>query len=418
MNIREPHHFTKIREQRQAKHRHRRLRRALQWSMVGVIIVALITYGLYVRPLPKIDAKTIQPVITAEQVALSWPAKGQAAIGVPGQGVMAETANQQPVPTASVAKVMLALAVLKKYPLQPGQPGPLVPITQVDVDLYNRYLSMDGAVTKVAVGEQINLYQALQATLLPSGNNMADTLAVWAYGSMAEYHQAANRLGQELGMTQSKFAGDASGFLPETVSTTRDLVMMGQAAVENPVLKEIMAQPSAVIPVANEIRSTNFMLGQAGIFGIKSGNTEQAGGCFLFAAERQLPSGQKVTAVGAILGAESFVKAATGSAPLLNSFYQGFSEVVVVPKGTVVARYSLPWGGETAAVTTKDTSVLAWRGAKATITIEGAALRANQSAGSPAGLLVAKTAFDEVQTPLNTTVAVDSPAWQWRITRN
>ena len=37
----------------------------------------------------------------------------------------------------------------------------------------------------VAAGEQISQYQALQAMLIPSANNVADSLARWAFGSPA-----------------------------------------------------------------------------------------------------------------------------------------------------------------------------------------------------------------------------------------
>lgn len=417
MNIREPHHYDKIKAERQTKNRYKKAKRYSLWVAISLFVLVLVAYGAYLRPLPQVEAKTVLPAVTTEQVALSWPAQGQAAIGAQGQGVMAQTANQTVAPTASVAKVMLALAVLKKHPMKVGETGPQVPITAADVALFNKYLGIDGAVVKVTAGQQLNLYQALQATLLPSGNNMADTLAVWAYGSMADYHVAANQIAQELGMTKSKFAGDASGFLPETVSTAHDLVLLGQAAMDNPVIKEIVAQPTAEIPVAGTVRNTNFMLGNNGIIGIKSGNTEQAGGCFLFAAERTLPTGQNVMAVGAIMGAPSFLLAATGSVPLLNSFYSGFAEVVVVPKHTVVARYDVPWGGQTTAATVEDTKVLNWRGSKALISVEDANLTPLIVDNSPAGVLIAKTPYAQTQTELATVEPVAEPTWQWRIFR-
>lgn len=418
MNIREPRHYAQIRAEREIKNRHQKLGRFAKRAVIVLLALVLIGGGLLTRPVPPVQAKTILPVVTPEQVALSWPVKGQAAIGVDGQGVLATTAGQTAVPTASVAKIMLALAVLKKYPVQPGQGGPMVPITAKDVELYNKYLGIDGAVVKVSVGEQINLYQALQATLIPSGNNMADSLALWAYGSMTEYHLAANQIAQELGMNQSTFAGDASGFLPETVSTASDLVRLGQAALANPVIKEIVAQPTAIVPVAGEIRNTNFLLGQAGIIGLKSGNTEQAGGCFLFAANRQLANGQTITAIGAVMGAASFGQAATSSIPLLNSFFNGFAEVVVVPKGTEVARYTAPWGGESMALTAADAKLFTWRGSKAAVTVAAKPLPAGSSTGVEAGTINLKSAYGQSSTPLTSTSAIDTPGWQWRLGRH
>ncbi len=417
MNIRDPRQYDKVRAARRARHRHKKIRRGIYLLVVVMFLTSLLTLGAYARPLPKVDSKTITPPTSAEQVALSWPATGQAAIGVLGQGVMAQTTSQQPVPTASVTKLMLALAVLKKHPLQPGQIGPSIPITQNDVDIYNKYIAQDGSVVKVVPGQQLTQYQALQAVLIPSGNNMADTLAIWAYGSMADYHVAANQIAKSLGMAQSTFAGDAGGLLPETVSTAHDIVLMAQSALANPVIKEIVAQKSADIPVAGTITNTNYLLGQGGIIGIKTGNTDQAGGCFVFAAERTLSDGQKVTAIGAILGATTRVQAINSSLPLLDSFYRGFAPVTVVAKDTVVARYDLPWGGQAQAVTAQDTVIMNWRGSKASIKVTANAIKSPQAVGTESGALSAQTPYGQVTVPVVLKQAVGEPTWQWRVTR-
>ncbi|MDQ5972480.1 MAG: hypothetical protein QG553_639 [Patescibacteria group bacterium] len=417
MNIRDPRQYDKVRAERRARHRFKKIRRGLYLLVVVLLLMSLLTYGAYARPLPKVDGRALTPATTAEQVALSWPAQGQAAIGVTGQGVMAQTASQQPVPTASVTKLMLALAVLKKYPLQTGQTGPNIPITAADVDIYNKYISQDGSVVKVVPGQPLSQYQALQAVLIPSGNNMADTLAIWAYGSMAEYHLAANQIAKSLGMSQSTFAGDAGGLLPETVSTAHDIVLLGQAALANPVIKEIVAQKSAEIPVSGLITNTNYLLGQAGIIGIKTGNTDQAGGCFVFAAERSLSDGQKVTTVGAILGAPSRGQAINNALPLLDSFYRGFTSTTVVAKGTVVGRYDLPWGGQVQAVTAQDTIVMNWRGSKANLKVNVNQLKIPQVAGAEAGTVTAQTPYGQVSVPVVLSQPFVEPTWQWRVTR-
>ncbi len=419
MHIREPRDFAAVKSKRRKRYQ---LKRAshLVWVaclvLVGLVIAA---YGAYARPYPAVAAKTITPAVAADQVALSWPAVGQAAIGVQGQGVMAATNAQQPVPAASTAKVMTALAVLKKYPLKLGEQGPKIPITEADITRYNNYVAQDGSVVKVEIGEQITEYQALQAILLPSANNISDTLAVWAYGSMAQYHVAANQLAQNLGMTQSVFAGDASGLLPETKSTAHDLVLLGQEALNNPVLKQIVAQQTADIPVAGTVSNVNVFLGRGGIIGIKTGNTEQAGGCYLFAAERTLADGQKVTSVGAVMAAPNLGRAMTSSLPLLDSFYQGFTNVNVVPKGTVVGHYDAAWDKTSVtAVTAQDTKVLNWRGSKATVKVQLTSLSAPQAAGVQAGTISAQSNYGKTTTPVVLSTPLSAPNWRWRIVRH
>jgi len=418
MHIREPRDFEAVRSKRQARHRVKKLRHLVLVGCIVLMTLTLLAYGAYLRPLPAVNAKTITPTVTAEQLALSWPAVGQAAIGVKDQGVMAETAAQKPVPMASVAKVMTALAVLKKHPLSPGETGPVLTMTEADVNRYNNYINQGGSAVRVEAGEQMTEYQALQAIMLPSANNIADSLAVWAYGSMGAYHTAANQLARSMGMTNTTLAGDASGLLPESVSTPHDLVLMGQAAIDNAVLKEIASQPTAVLPLVGTVTNVNVFLGRGGIVGLKTGNTDQAGGCYLFAATRKLPSGQSITTIGAIMAAPSLGQAMTSSLPLLDSFYQGFSNVVAVPKGTVVARYTLPWNGQTvAAVTAQDTTLLNWRGSKIGVKISTTALTAPQPAGAPAGSLVAQSTYGQATTQVVLSTALQPPTWQWRIFR-
>ena len=51
-----------------------------------------------------------------------------------------------------------------------------------------------------------------------------------------------------------------------------------------PALAAIVGMSTAVVPVAGVIRTTNALLGQDGIVGLKTGSTQAAGGCILIAA--------------------------------------------------------------------------------------------------------------------------------------
>jgi hypothetical protein len=60
--------------------------------------------------------------------AVSWPLQGQAAL-VLGNGRPAASPGEQPVPIASLAKVMTAYLTLKRYPLSGSQGGFTITIT-------------------------------------------------------------------------------------------------------------------------------------------------------------------------------------------------------------------------------------------------------------------------------------------------
>jgi D-alanyl-D-alanine carboxypeptidase (penicillin-binding protein 5/6) len=292
--------------------------------------------------------------------ALSWPAGGQAAIGTGGHGILASHGEQTGVPIASVAKVMLALAVLNQRPISADGQGGTITISQTDVDSYSHWLAHDGSVVLVQAGEQISEYQALQALLLPSANNMADTLANWAFGSIAAYDSYANDFADGHGMTASHFA-DASGFDPATVSSASDLVKLGQLALKNSIISDIASQHSAVLPVAGTVYNVNSLLGKNGVVGLKTGNTDQAGGCLLFTANR-IVGNHTVQVVGAVLAAPNLTSALSLSSSLLVSAQANFADTVVTDKGATLATYRLPWGESATAVADDNLHAISWGG--------------------------------------------------------
>lgn len=332
MRVVEPHEFKGVKH---PKKRHKK-RGGIKFF---VLIIALSYIGASLaRPAPSIEASVELPQVTkARQVSLLWPTYGQSAVGAVGYGVLGTNGEQTPLPIASVAKVMTALAILKAKPLSLGQTGPEITFNQEDVDYYYQTIEVGGSNTAVELGAQISEYEALQALLLPSSNNMAYTLARWAYGSEESYVQFANNFAKTLGMTNTTFA-DASGFSAETVSTASDLTKLAVNAMDNPVIAEIAKQQQATIPVAGTIYNVNNLLGRNNIIGLKTGNTEEAGGCFMAAAAKDV-NGQRVVAVSVIMGAPYRQIALQDSVPLVNSVLDNFEPVSLVTADQTVGTY-------------------------------------------------------------------------------
>jgi D-alanyl-D-alanine carboxypeptidase (penicillin-binding protein 5/6) len=113
-------------------------------------------------------------------------------------------------------------------------------------------------------------------------------------------------------------------------------------------------QTQATIPVAGTIRNVNGMLGQGGYIGIKTGNSDEAGGCYLFAVKKDFAYGQSVIIVGAILGATDLFTAIKASEPLIESASKQFEAVKVLSKGQKVGSYQTPWGDATDVITSDD----------------------------------------------------------------
>jgi D-alanyl-D-alanine carboxypeptidase (penicillin-binding protein 5/6) len=228
-----------------------------------------------------------------------WPADGQAAVRI-GQSEVHAGPNQHPAAIASVTKVMTAYLVLRDHPLAPGQDGPTITLTDADVADTDRRRRQQESVVSVAVGEQLTERQALEALLLPSANNIAAVLARWSAGSVDRFVARMNATARSLGMTRTRYT-DPSGYEDATVSTAADQVRIVDRAMRVPVFASIVATPSAALPVAGTVHSTNTLLGRNGFVGVKTGSTAAAGGCFAFRAIRWV-DGKRTTITGVVLG--------------------------------------------------------------------------------------------------------------------
>lgn len=409
MRVLEPHIFKGVKHAKSKRKRKLPLRRGLIFLIVGLYVTVAI-----LRPLPETQATT-QALggPSKSPVNILWPKYGQAAVGAVGYGMLGTHGEQKALPTASVAKVMTALAVLKQKPLKIGETGPIITIDQDDVQEYYRTVAMDGSNVPVNLGEEITQYQALQALLLPSANNMAYTLAKWAYGSEESYLVFVNNFARSLGMQNTKFA-DASGYSSQTVSTSEDLVRLAVNAMDNPVIAQIAAQEAATIPVAGKIYNVNMLLGKNGVVGVKTGNTEEAGGCFMGAAVREV-NGQKIIAVSVIMGAPNLSMALRDSVPLLNSVLSGFSEVTLAKAGQQVGTYEVPWGGSIPLTVEKDLKAVMWQEAMISPAIAVRADRRAFVAGDTVGRVTATSGRAMIESPVVITQNVSQPSLVWRL---
>ena len=224
---------------------------------------------------------------------------------------------------------------MDKQPFDLGQEGQTYTITREEIASMSEYIAEDGSVLPLLIGMELTQYQAMQRMLIASDNNMADILAERIFGSKEAYVAYAQDMLQRMGLSRTVVA-DASGFSPATASTPAELVVIGSAALKNPVIAAIVAQAQAQLPVVGMIKNTNQLLGTAGVIGIKTGTTEEAGHCLLFAARYAAADGQKVTIVGVIMGDTTATSLFRDSRDLLESVKQGFGLVEAQPAGNAV----------------------------------------------------------------------------------
>ncbi len=376
--------------------------------MLGIYCIVVLT-----RPLPAISATSSLEVVAGQSPTLAWPAKGQAALGAVGYGLLETHGAQKAAPIASTAKVITALAVLSKKPILAGDQGPTITLGLNDVEAYRKYVSLDGSSIPVENGEKLTQYQALEALLLPSANNIAYSLAVWAFGSLDNYLSYTNEYIKTLGLTQTHLA-DASGFSSQTTGTARDLTIIALKATEDPIISRIVAQKQAAIPVVGTVNNTNWLLGVDDITGIKTGHTDEADGCFIFSAKKTI-DGQAVDVVGAVIGASNLQTALNNARALSNSSSDDFGRVTVVKAGGVIGSYKAPWGEGAQILAKNDLSSLIWKGSRPTPAISIEKLSTPGSANQIVGKAKITVGSQTLSTDLLLAEPIPRPPSYWRL---
>ena len=262
------------------------------------------------------------------------------AVAVNGNTVTLNSADIRP--TASTAKMILALAVLEKKPFSLGETGENIVITQEMYDRYTWYSNNNGSTTAVRLGEKVSEYDALTSALLVSSNNMADSLAIWAFGSLDNYRVYAQEMLNGIGAVNTTIGSDASGFSESTTSTAADLALIGERVLENPVLSEIVNVKSAEVPVVGKIENTNKLLGELDIVGVKTGYNGLGSGYCLVSGYRDGESIVTLTLLGASTREQSFAE----SKALVSELQSRLSPEVIVAKDAEVAHYNSWWAGK------------------------------------------------------------------------
>lgn len=390
------------------------LMRARWFILILGILGAYIGWALY-KPLP--DLVGVPQALAKPRAVVAplvWPARGQAAVGIVGSPILETHGSQTPSPTASTAKLITVLTILDHKPLTPGQPGPTLTMTQNDVNLFTNYANQDGSNVRVSLGEQLTEYQMLEGILLPSANNLADSLAIWAFGSMSGYQAAAKQYLIQHGLSHTAIGSDASGFAPDTTSTAQDLVTIGGLAMQDPVVAGIVSQNTVGnYPLLGSIKNVNWLLGKAGIIGIKTGNSDQAGGVFV-SASRITVNGQLVTVVTAITHSTTLQTALDDSLPLIQSAQANFSKQALIAAGTPVGYYHVPWGKDIPAVAAQSLALQIWNktGWQSTVTLNPIRLNQTSSVGT---IQISANGLSKHSVPLRLQSQPPKPSVSWRL---
>lgn len=388
-------------------------RHFMRW--VSLALIAIIAVGAfnYLRPLPVARISLDLPSLPGTSTPhIDWPATGDATFTAVGYDFVLSNSQPKPTSTASMAKVITVLCVLEKHPLQLGETGPIITMTADDVSRLQQQYDQGGSRLAIVEGEKLTQYQMLQAIMLPSANNIADSLAIWAFGSLEQYQRYAQDYVTRHSMPHTHIGPDASGFDPSTTSTTSDLTTLGKLALANPVIMQIAGTKSAEFETAGKINNTNKLLSGGVINGLKTGANEGNSGGFIFTAVTHDTHAIKL--VGAIVNAGSSATAVAEAEKLASSVERNFHVVKYTKKGERVGTVKTAWGSTTTVVAVRNTEVVRWSTHKVWH-VEQLSDTDGTKTGR-VGTLAIRTNGSKSTTPLAIASPASGPSTLWRIT--
>jgi len=192
----------------------------------------------------------------------------------------------EPLPPASLTKIVSALVVLERANLDD-------PVEILKDDLVSAEESQVG----LMAGDRLSVRDLLHGMLIPSGNDATLALARYVGASslgdgasveqaVVEFVSMINAKATELGATASHFANPTGIDQDGHVMSARDVATLTKAALQNSLFAEIVAKPEAVLnsklmPNGYRVTTTNQLLAEGLVTGVKTGTTAKAGGCLV-----------------------------------------------------------------------------------------------------------------------------------------
>lgn len=218
------------------------------------------------------------PVAYAENIEVS--AKSAVVISADTGEIVYSKNSGTKLPMASTTKIMSTLLLLES--------GDLYEPFTVDSEA----IHVEGSSMGLQEGDIVTKYALACGMLLPSGNDSANATAVKVAGSIENFAELMNDRAQKLGLSKTYFVtpsgleGEGHG------SSAEDMAILTAEALKNDIFREICSSPTIKLEFGNPpytrwLKNTNKLLTMyEGVYGVKTGFTDEAGRCLVSACER------------------------------------------------------------------------------------------------------------------------------------
>lgn len=283
------------------------MKRALILLVVAACVCASAARA---TPVPSIDAKAY--LVIDERT---------------GQVLASSNADEE-LPIASLTKLMTVLLTLEHHKL--------TDVVTVD----KRAADVGESSIELEQGQKITVHDLLEGALIQSANNAADALALSMAKNYAAFATMMNAKAQELGLTHTHFVRPDGLDAPGEYSSAADITKLAQLAMRNSFVRATVRKETATIADGQELHTWDDLLGLfPGVFGVKTGHTDNAGWCQVAAVR-----GNGVSVYVTVLGGPTRTVRNQDLASLAAWGIAQFRGVTAVQLGRTYATVELPYG--------------------------------------------------------------------------
>ncbi|MGN0172013.1 MAG: D-alanyl-D-alanine carboxypeptidase family protein [Acutalibacteraceae bacterium] len=253
--------------------------------------------------------------VLADASALSVNAKSAILMDMTGKTVLFEQNSHEPLPIASVTKVMTLLLVMEA--IDNGQ------LSYDDmVTCSTRASSMGGSQIWLKENETMSVRDLLKAAVIVSANDACAALAEHLCGTIEAFVAKMNARAAELGATDTQFV-DCSGLSDDGHSSAYDIALMStELMTKHPSITEYTTVwMDSLRNGQSELVNTNKLVRfYSGTTGLKTGTTAAAGSCLSATAQRD-----GLSLVAVVLGAPSTQDRFTGARNMLDFGFASYA---------------------------------------------------------------------------------------------
>lgn len=359
------------------------------------------------------DAAAI-PTHTAAASAISI-AGADAYLGEGAGGTWSATGTGEPLPIASITKLITALVILDAAPLTSADdPGPTITFDEADHDLYDEYYVRGATIAPMPTGTSMSLHDALAVMLIPSASNYAEALSSRIFGSQDAFLGATRDWLASHGLTGTTIT-EPTGISPRNTSTPADLLAIAKLSAAHPAIAKIVSTSSISIPGAGPLYNTNGLLGTAGITGLKTGNLGEGAHNLLYTATLDVGAADPLAVTGVVLGGSSRESVNATVIAALDSIRSGFHQVPVATQGQEIGSISTPWGSAAEIVIGESASIFTWSDTPIELTMD-METPTEYLDGAVVGSVTWTAGPNTVTAPVTIAGSIDPPSEWWRLT--